>query len=222
VKPFDRVEGIACPLELSGVDTDQLIPARFMKRPRSEGYGGFLLYDLRHDEAGAERPDFPLNRPLWRQASILVARRNFGSGSSREAAVYALADHGIRVVLAPTFGDIFASNAVKNGLLPAVLHEAAVEDLLGALQARPDMPVVVDLAQQTVLWGNRAVAFAIDPAAREQLLHGWDDIDVTRSFAAEIERFRAADAVARSWSRPAVAGRKSPITERHNGAAKLV
>lgn len=209
MKPLVRVEGIACPLGLSGVDTDQLIPARFMKQPRSAGYGGFLLHDLRHDEVGAERPGFPLNRPPWRQAPILVARRNFGSGSSREAAVYALADHGIRIVLAPTFGDIFASNAVKNGLLPAVFDEAAVEDLLGALQARPDMPVVVDLALQTVFWGNRAVAFAIDPIAREQLLNGWDDIDVTRSYAAEIERFRASNAVARPWSRPAETGRPS-------------
>jgi hypothetical protein len=116
MKPLTRVAGAGCPLGLASVDTDQLIPARFMKRPRSEGYGGYLLHDLRRDEAGAENPDFPLNRPGWREAPILVARRNFGSGSSREAAVYALADHGVRVVLAPTFGDIFASNAVKNEL----------------------------------------------------------------------------------------------------------
>lgn len=206
MKPLVRVEGIACPLGLSGVDTDQIIPARFMKQPRSKGYSGFLLHDLRHDEVGAEHIDFPLNRPVWRHAPILVARRNFGSGSSREAAVYALADHGIRAVLAPTFGDIFASNAVKNGLLPAVLDEATIEDLLGALQASPDTPVAVDLATQTVTWGNHAVPFAIDPVAREQLLNGWDDIDVTRSYAAEIERFRASDAVARSWSRPGEAG----------------
>ena len=204
--PLVRVEGIACPLALSGVDTDQLIPARFMKRPRSEGYGSFLLHDLRHGDDGAERPDFPLNRPVWRQAPILVARRNFGSGSSREAAVYALADHGIRVVLAPSFGDIFASNAVKNGLLAATLDEETIEDLMSALQAVPDMPVMVDLAEQTVRWGNRTAALVVDPVAREQLLNGWDDIDVTRSFAAEIERFRAADAVARPWSRPAGAG----------------
>ncbi|CAN7494455.1 3-isopropylmalate dehydratase small subunit [Bosea sp. LjRoot9] len=202
MKPLTQVSGAACPLGLAGVDTDQLIPARFMKRPRSEGYGGFLLHDLRRDDAGVEKPDFPLNRPAWRGAEIMVARRNFGSGSSREAAVYALADHGVRVVLAPTFGDIFASNAVKNGLLPAVLDEADIEDLLAALTATPDLPVSVDLAEQTVAWGNRAVTFAIDPVWREQLLNGWDDIDVTRSFAGEIARFKSADAVARVWARP--------------------
>jgi 3-isopropylmalate/(R)-2-methylmalate dehydratase small subunit len=202
MKSLKTVAGSACPLGLASVDTDQLIPARFMKRPRSEGYGAFLLHDLRRDEAGAEKPNFPLNRSVWRQAPILVARRNFGSGSSREAAVYALADHGIRVVLAPTFGDIFASNAVKNGLLPAVLGEADVEDLLAALQATPDLAVTVDLAEQSVAWGNRSVAFAIDPVWREQLLNGWDDIDVTRSFTEAIARFRSEDAGLRPWARP--------------------
>lgn len=203
MKPLTTVSGTACPLGLASVDTDQLIPARFMKRPRSEGYGGFLLHDMRRDEVGIEKPDFPLNRPVWRQAPIIVARRNFGSGSSREAAVYALADHGIRVVLAPTFGDIFASNSVKNGLLPAVLAEADVEDLLAALQATPDLGVTVDLAEQTVAWGNRSVAFSIDPVWREQLLNGWDDIDVTRSFAEAIARFKSEDARLRPWARPA-------------------
>ena len=210
MKPLSTVSGAACPLGLASVDTDQLIPARFMKRPRSEGYGGFLLHDLRRDEAGAEKPDFPLNRPGWREAPVLVARRNFGSGSSREAAVYALADHGIRVVLAPTFGDIFASNAVKNGLLPAALDEAAIEELLAAIVATPGLAVTVDLAAKTVSWGNRALEFAIDPVWREQLLNGWDDIDVTRSFAAEVARFRDADATERPWARPAQASSSIP------------
>jgi 3-isopropylmalate/(R)-2-methylmalate dehydratase small subunit len=202
VKPLTQVLGHACPLGLANVDTDQLIPARFMKRPRSEGYGGFLLHDLRCDEAGTEKPDFPLNREPGRSAPILVARRNFGSGSSREAAVYALADHGVQVVLAPTYGDIFASNAVKNGLLPAVLDEADVEDLLAALAATPDLAVGVDLEAQRVAWGNRYVAFTIDPVWREQLLNGWDDIDVTRSFSREIARFRATTELQRPWMRP--------------------
>jgi len=201
VKSLNRIVGQACPLGLANVDTDQLIPARFMKRPRSEGYGSFLMHDLRRDEAGAERPDFPLHREPWRSAPILVARRNFGSGSSREAAVYALADHGFDVVIAPTFGDIFASNAVKNGVLPAVLGEEAVEDLLAALAGTPDLGVAVDLEAQTVSWGNRCVAFAIDPVWREQLLNGWDDIDVTRSFAGEILRYRTAAEHERPWAR---------------------
>jgi 3-isopropylmalate/(R)-2-methylmalate dehydratase small subunit len=207
VKPLTQISGAACPLGLANVDTDQLIPARFMKRPRSEGYGSFLLHDLRRDESGAERPDFPLNREPWRSASILVARRNFGSGSSREAAVYALADHGFDVVIAPTFGDIFASNAVKNGVLPAVLAEEDVEDLLAALAATPDLPVTVDLAAQTVAWGNRTAGFTIDPVWREQLLNGWDDIDVTRSFAGDIQHYRAALERDRPWAAPARTGR---------------
>lgn len=203
MKPLVQVAGHACPLGLASVDTDQLIPARFMKRPRSEGYGGFLLHDLRRDEAGAEKPDFPLNQVPWRDAPILVARRNFGSGSSREAAVYALADHGIRVVVAPTFGDIFASNAVKNGLLPAVIGEAEAEELLAVLTARPDCLMHVDLEACTLSWDNRAVPCRIDPVWREQLLNGWDDIDVTRSFSADITRFKAATGQARPWIWPA-------------------
>lgn len=202
MKPLIEVSGPACPLGLANVDTDQLIPARFMKRPRSEGYGGFLLHDLRYDEAGAERPGFPLNRAPWRHAPILVARRNFGSGSSREAAVYALVDHGIRVVIAPTYGDIFASNAVKNGLLPAVIGEAEAEDLLAVLTTRPDCQVLVDLKGCTLSWDNRAVSLHIDPVWREQLLNGWDDIDVTRSFSKEITQFKTATDLERPWMKP--------------------
>ncbi len=202
MKPLVQVAGPACPLGLANVDTDQLIPARFMKRPRSEGYGDFLMHDLRRDEAGAEKPNFPLNREPGRSASILVARRNFGSGSSREAAVYALADHGIRVILAPTYGDIFASNAVKNGLLPAVLGEEEIEELLAALAAVPEQHVAVDLTTCTVSWGNRAVPLQIDTVWREQLLNGWDDIDVTRSFSNEIARFKTTTERERPWMKP--------------------
>ena len=134
MQPFTRLTATACPLPLASVDTDQLIPARFMKRSRAEGYGGHLLYDLRFDADGRPRTGFPLNDPRWAGAQILVARRNFGAGSSREAAVYALVDFGIRCVVAPSFGDIFASNAVNNGLLPARVGEADAEALLFALR----------------------------------------------------------------------------------------
>jgi len=123
MQPFRQVEAPGAALPLANVDTDQLIPARFMKRPRSEGYGGFLLHDLRFDPEGAARPDAVLADAEERRPAVLVARRNFGCGSSREAAVYALADFGIRCVVAPSFGDIFASNAVKNGVLPARVSE---------------------------------------------------------------------------------------------------
>ncbi len=120
-------KGQATALDIENVDTDQLIPARFMSTPRADGYGGFLLHDLRFDSQGGPHADFPLNRNP--ETSILIGRRNFGSGSSREAAVYALADFGIRAVIAPSFGDIFAANCVNNGLLPAQVSEDAANDL---------------------------------------------------------------------------------------------
>ena len=112
---FIRLTGVACPLDVANLNTDQLIPARFLKLPRSAGLAAALLRDLRFDADGRERPDFPLNRPAWREAKIIVGARNFGCGSSREAAVYALYDYGIRCVIAPSFGDIFAGNAVRDG-----------------------------------------------------------------------------------------------------------
>jgi 3-isopropylmalate/(R)-2-methylmalate dehydratase small subunit len=201
MQPFTRLTGRACPLPLQGVDTDQLIPARFMSRTRAEGYGGVLLYDLRFDEAGHPHPDFPLNRPERQGSSILLARRNFGSGSSREAAVYALVDYGIRCVIAPSFGDIFASNAVNNGLLPARMEEEAVEGLLSELEAGMSM-LTVDLESCRVEAEGAArlqISFAIDPVWRTKLLNGWDDIDLTLSHRPAIEAFAARDRQARPW-----------------------
>lgn len=200
--PFTKHTGIACPLGLANVDTDQLIPARFLKMAKGDGIGKVLLADLRERD-GREVADFPLNREPWRKASVMVARRNFGSGSSREAAVYALTEFGIRVVLAPSYGDIFSANAVKNGLLAAVVADADIEVILAALEAKPDLPVTIDLTEQRVTWGNQSAPFSIDPAWREQLLNGWDDVQVTQSFAGAIEAFKAADATARPWMRPA-------------------
>lgn len=200
MKPFVTLEARACPLPVANVDTDQLIPARFMKQPRSAGYGSFLLHDLRR-EAG--NPAAVLDDPRHAGAQVLVARRNFGCGSSREAAVYALADHGIRCVIAPSFGDIFASNAVKNGLLPARLPEDQVDELLQDALVLGGGPMVVDLPSQTIRVGNKVFSFEIEPVWKTQLVNGWDDIDMTRSYAAEIERFAARDAAARPWAAPA-------------------
>lgn len=198
MKPFDALETPAIPLALANVDTDQLIPARFMKRPRSEGYGPFLLHDMR---AGPDGPlANPLDDPRRAGAAVLVARRNFGCGSSREAAVYALADFGLRCVLAPSFGDIFASNAVKNGLLPARVSEEDAEALLGSAWVQEGRPLRVDLAAQTVTAGNLVVSFAIDPVWKTQLLNGWDDIDLTLAERPAIEAFRQRDAAARPWA----------------------
>lgn len=201
MRPFTTHAGIACPLGLANVDTDQLIPARFLKRAKGSGLGDVLLHDLRMRD-GAEVAGFPLNAGPWRQATIMVARRNFGSGSSREAAVYALAEFGIRAVIAPSFGDIFASNCIKNGVLPAVVPDDVVAELEAALQATPHLPVHIDLGEQTVAWGNRLAQLKIDPVWREQLLNGWDDVDLTTSLADRIAGFKRNDRLARPWMRP--------------------
>ena len=200
MEPLKTIASPAIPLALANVDTDQLIPARFMKRPRAAGYGGFLLHDLREAAVARGGAD-PLGDPRRAGAAILVARRNFGSGSSREAAVYALADFGLRCIVAPSFGDIFASNAVKNGMLPARVAEADAEALLASLTLIDGRDVAVDLAAQTIVAGNLVVPFAIDPVWKTQLLNGWDDIDLTLAQAPAIARFRAADAEARPWAR---------------------
>jgi 3-isopropylmalate/(R)-2-methylmalate dehydratase small subunit len=198
VTPFTCLTAVAAPLPLANVDTDQLIPARFMKTPRSAGYGGFLLHDLR--QAG-DGPPLALDAPERKGAAILVAQRNFGVGSSREAAVYALVDFGIRCVVAPSFGDIFAANAVNNGLLPALVSEADGEALIAALEGGL-LEATVDLESRTIAAGVLSVAFAIDPVWRTKLLNGWDDLDLTLSRAAEIEAFVAADRTRRPWAVP--------------------
>ncbi len=199
--PFKSLSAVACPLGLANVDTDQILPARFLKLAKGAGLRDVLFRDLRFDgdvEVGA----FALNRPPWRQAQILVARRNFGSGSSREGAVYALSAFGMRVVIAPSFGDIFASNAVKNGMLPASVDAEVVEELIVALEATPDLAVTVDLQEQMIRWGNREATLMIEPGWREQLLNGWDDVQVTQTYASRIEAFKIQDATARPWARP--------------------
>lgn len=201
MQPFRRLVAPACPLPLANIDTDQLIPARFMKRSRAEGYGGFLLHDMRFGPDGAPQPDFPLNQPRCAEARILVARRNFGAGSSREAAVYALVDYGIRCVVAPSFGDIFASNAVNNGLLPARVTEADAEDMLASL-GRGASSLAIDLEAQTIDAADRTVPFLVDPVWRVKLLNGWDDIDLTLSQIDAITTFAQADRAGRPWATP--------------------
>jgi 3-isopropylmalate/(R)-2-methylmalate dehydratase small subunit len=202
VDRFTNLEAIACPLGLTNVDTDQLIPARFMSRPRDQGYGSCLLHDLRYDAGGGPSPDFILNAPRYANARILVARRNFGTGSSREAAVYALWDFGIRCVVAPSFGDIFASNAVKNGLLPAIVDEDDVEILLRELATSTPM-LRVDLDTQSVGTDARQFGFQVDPVRRLQLLNGWDDIDLTLRHTGQIAIYRRDRVAAEPWIVPA-------------------
>ena len=203
MEKFTSLTATACPLPQPNLNTDQILPARYLKWPRSKGLGTVLFADLRRDAAGAERADFPLNQPAWRGAKILVGGRNFGSGSSREAAVYAVYDYGFRCVIAPSFGDIFAQNAVKNGLLAAVVSESAAAELAAAVTADPQRALTVDLAQKTIQCGNRTYGFSLDPVSRNQLLNGWDDVDLTESFRGRISSYRDADRLQRPWARPA-------------------
>jgi 3-isopropylmalate/(R)-2-methylmalate dehydratase small subunit len=199
---FTRLTAPACPLDFANLNTDQLLPARYLKWPRSAGIGKVLLQDLRFDPDGRERPDFPLNRPAWRGAKIVVGGRNFGCGSSRESAIYALYDYGIRCVIAPSYGDIFSGNAVQNGLLTAIVTDGEAAEIMAQLVATPELPVTVDLEQQTILCGNRSYAFSIDPVRRVRLLNGWDDIALTEAFRDKISAFKADDRVRRPWALP--------------------
>jgi 3-isopropylmalate/(R)-2-methylmalate dehydratase small subunit len=200
---FIRLTATACPLDVANLNTDQLLPARFLKVPRSAGLATALLRDLRFDSDGRERPDFPLNRPAWRDARIIVGARNFGCGSSREAAVYALFDYGIRCVIAPSFGEIFAGNAVQNGLLTAVASDDEAAALVAMLGENPNRLVTVDLEQQMIQCGDRSFHFAIDPVRRTRLLNGWDNIALTGSYIDKIAAFRRADRARRPWAAPA-------------------
>lgn len=195
-------EGLAVALPLENIDTDQLIPARFMSAPRSEGYGSFLLNDLRHRRDGTLIADFPLNRHP--QASVLVAGRNFGCGSSREAAVYALIDHGIRIVVAPSFGDIFAANAVNNGLLPARVDADVCEALIATLGGEVSA-ASVDLVAGTLSVAGRKIALELEEEKSAKLINGWDDIDLTWSHARAIVAFRDEHTERSPWVRPAKA-----------------
>lgn len=199
---WTRHEGQAVALPLANIDTDQLIPARFMSVPRSEGYGDYLLHDMRRDDDGVLRADFPLNRN--NAASVLVAGRNFGSGSSREAAVYALVDAGIHAVLAPSFGDIFSSNAVNNGLLPARVDADEIEKLF-ALLGDGAAEAAIDLQEGTVTLAGTTLNFALDESWRIKLINGWDDIDLTQQHAEAISRFKENRNQTASWAWPAAA-----------------
>jgi len=196
---WTRHTGVAVALDRENVDTDQLIPARFMSTPRSQGYGGFLFHDLRNDADGNPVPDFPLNAVP--EASVLVARRNFGSGSSREAAVYALVDFGIRVVIAPSFGDIFAGNAINNGLLPARVSQTGIEAVIADLGSAPE-EVSVDLVERTIWIGGRQLGFTLDDVWQQKLINGWDDIDLTSQHKKAVAAFRAQYVQQMPWAMP--------------------
>lgn len=193
MQKFVRVKAVAAPLPLANVDTDMIIPATYMKALTRTGLGKNLFQLLRFAEDGSERADFILNQPPCRHAQILVADRNFGCGSSREHAVWALTDFGIRCVIAPSFGDIFSGNARKNGLLLIRLPEALCEALREEVALAQYAPVEVDLeAQQIRLASGKTIAFDVDPDDRHILIEGLDDISRTLRHADAIARFEEA------------------------------
>jgi len=190
MQPFTKVTGVAAPMDRANVDTDQIIPKQFLKRIERTGFGQFLFFDWRFNEDGSPNPAFELNLDRNKQAQILLARRNFGSGSSREHAVWAIADYGIRSVIAPSFADIFYGNCFKNGTLPIQLSEQQVEDLFQRAAASPEYQLTVDLESCTVSDSNGFHAtFSIEPFRRHCLLHGLDDIGLTLENEAKITEF---------------------------------
>jgi len=190
MEPFIVLEGVAAPFDRSNVDTDQIMPARFMRRPRKGGYQDFMFRDMRFRDDGSENPDFVLNQEPFRKARILVADRNFGGGSSREQAAWSLTDYGIRCVIAADFGDIFYSNSIKCGLLPVQLAIDVCTKLRGQLHARPGAVLRVDLPRQTVTAVDGVTySFDIDAFRKRCLLEGLDDIGLTLQYDAAIRIF---------------------------------
>jgi 3-isopropylmalate/(R)-2-methylmalate dehydratase small subunit len=190
MKPLRVHRGIAAPLHRINIDTDQIIPKQFLKRVERTGYENYLFFDWRFRPDGSEETSFVLNQPKYRQASILIGGRNFGCGSSREHAPWALGDYGFRVVIAPSFADIFFNNCAKNGLLTVILSEEQVAELARRAQAKPGHELTVDLEKQTVTDGEGFQArFEIDAFKRHCLLNGLDDISLTLQHEADIAAF---------------------------------
>jgi 3-isopropylmalate/(R)-2-methylmalate dehydratase small subunit len=190
MKPLRTHRGIAAPLHRINIDTDQIIPKQFLKRVERTGYEDYLFFDWRFRPDGSEEPSFVLNQPQYRQASILIGGRNFGCGSSREHAPWALNDYGFRVVIASSFADIFFNNCAKNGLLTVILSEEQVAELARRAQAKPGYELTVDLEKQTVTDDQGFQArFEIDAFKRHCLLNGLDDISLTLQHEADIAAF---------------------------------
>lgn len=204
VEPFKTLRATAVPYAGVNVDTDQILPARFLSKPRADGFAQYLFHDLRFDDAGKEREGFVLNTPPYREGEILIGEDNFGCGSSRENAVWAVYDYGFRVVVAPSFGDIFFSNSLKNGLLPVVLKREAITSIMTQLKEQQGATVEVDLAAQTLTDPNGQVhTFDIDPFSKHCLLNGIDELDYTLSQMDKIDEFEKRHAAEQGWTAPA-------------------
>ena len=191
MEPVTIITGTMAPLPRAQVDTDQIIPKQFLKRIERSGFGEFLFYDWARDVEGELDPTFVLNRPEYQEAAVLVAGPDFGSGSSREHAPWALADWGFRAIIAPSFGDIFRSNCHKIGLLPVELPRQVVDSLLELASSAPELEVVVDLEAQTVNAADVDQKFEIDPFAKHMLLNGLDEIGLTLQHSVAIDGFES-------------------------------
>jgi len=200
MEKFTVLAGVAAPLRIMNVDTDMIIPARYLKTIKRTGLETGLFASLRFDEQGRERPDFILNRPSWRQASILIAGENFGCGSSREHAPWALLDYGIRCIIAPSFADIFFNNCFKNGILPITLPASVVSWLMDVAESGTNATFTVDLETQTITPPEGGpVHFDVEPFRRECLLNGWDDIGLTLHRADAIDGFETRQKLEQPW-----------------------
>jgi 3-isopropylmalate/(R)-2-methylmalate dehydratase small subunit len=191
---FTVLTALAAPLEIAKIDTGMILPGRFMRRHRRPGhdYSEAFLHDLRFDEKGRLRREFSLNMPAFRDAKILVTDSDFGCGSSREGAVYAVMDYGLRALVGPNFGEIFHVNCLQNGILLVVLAEAVIHDIWRQLKQRPGAEMTIDLPNQILTAPDRTThTFEISPLRKERLVRGIDDIDVTLEYRDAIERFEA-------------------------------
>lgn len=196
---FITHRGGVIPYPVSNIDTDQIVPARYLLRSRNDGYGDTMFADLRSDREGKSNPDFIMNGEPFQQASILITFDNFGCGSSREQAVWALLDGGIKAVIAPSFGDIFYGNSLQNGLLPVRATHRHVETMMGAAQVDPPMEAVIDLEAQKVMYGDTAFAFEIDEHRKQALMKGLSMIDTTMNEINAITAFENSHHSASPW-----------------------
>ena len=197
---FDKLTGIAAPMPLVNIDTDMIIPKQFLKTIKRSGLGVNLFDEMRYDRQGNEIPDFVLNQPAYREASILIAGDNFGCGSSREHAPWALADFGIKVIVSTSFADIFFNNCFKNGMLPIVLPQEQVDILMKDAEKGANARMEVDLEAQTISTSDgETFTFDVDPFKKHCLLEGLDDIGLTLAKASAIDTYEESAAQARPW-----------------------
>jgi 3-isopropylmalate/(R)-2-methylmalate dehydratase small subunit len=202
MQPFTVLTAVAAPLEIAKIDTGMILPGRYMRRHRRPGhdYGEAFLYDLRFDDNGKPRADFPTNQPAYRDAKILVPDQDFGCGSSREGAAFAVMDFGLQALVGVSFGEIFQGNCIQNGIVAVTLPEATIHDLWRQLREKPGAEITIDLPNQTVIAPDGNLhGFDISPLRKDRLVRGIDDIDVTLEYRDAIEAFETRRRAAIPW-----------------------